>query len=317
MLITTGQPKTTHTQVDEAFEKSRHAWLSALESPELQIVARALERVGIDVDECVRETASISEAAETSFRLEGFRNIVRSEADIGPGVFERFVLAQAVLRWEEELRVSAVSPAVKRITCSGLSRFANEGTTLDVSTSQFVALCKLATLRRFAAGQFDWERSGLPRSWWPRIRPLSALIRLLSLVALDWRAFGPAFFVHMPATRPVHALLEREALKAYFRMAQSMELQPDVKALIASAWLHSPATFEVSPHLAWLNKTFADHGAVIATMGPAPPDCGVFEKSRERQRAFSEGRFRPTLGLIVWQRADMLAWAAAHRELDS
>jgi hypothetical protein len=121
----------------------------------------------------------------------------------------------------------------------------------------------------------------------------------------------------MPATRPVHALLEREALKAYFRMAQSMELQPDVKALIASAWLHSPATFEVSPHLAWLNKTFADHGAVIATMGPAPPDCGVFEKSRERQRAFSEGRFRPTLGLIVWQRADMLAWAAAHRELDS
>lgn len=317
MLITIGQPNASDSQADEAFEKSHHAWSSALESPELQIVARALERIGIDVDECVRETASISEAATTSYRLASLRNIVRSQADVAPGAFERFVLAQAALRWIEELRVSAVSPSVKRLTCSGLARFADVRTTLDVSTSQFMALCKLATLRRFAAGQFDWERSGLPRSWLPRIRPLSALIRLVSLVALEWRSFGPTFFVHMPVTRPVHALLEREALRAYFRMAQSMALQPDVKALIASAWLHSPATFEISPHLAWLNKTFADHGAVIATMGPAPPDCGVFEKSVERQRAFSEGRFRPTLGLIVWRRADMLAWAAGHREFDS
>ena len=33
------------------------------------------------------------------------------------------------------------------------------------------------------------------------------------------------------------------------------------------------------------------------------------------RRAFNEGRFRPTLGLIVWTRRDMLAWAADHPEL--
>ena len=317
MLITDSQPKTTDSRAADTFEKAHHAWSSALASPELRVVARALERVGSNVDECVRETARITEVVTTWDRLEALRDIVRSEVDVAPGAFERFVLGHAALRWEEALRSSPVSPAVKHITCSGLARFAIDRAIPDVPTSQFVALCKLATLRRFAAGQFDWERSGLPRSWLLRVRPFSALTRILSLVALEWRAFAPVFFVHMPATRPVHALLEREALKSYFRMAQSMALQPDVKALIASAWLHSPATFEISPHLAWLNKTFADHGAVIATTGPATPDCGVFDKSLERQRAFDEGRFKPTMGLVVWRRSDMLAWAGAHPELNS
>jgi hypothetical protein len=68
--------------------------------------------------------------------------------------------------------------------------------------------------------------------------------------------------------------------------------------------------------LGWLNKVFAAHGAVTATMGPAKVDTGVLAQSLERQRAFDEGRFKPTLGLIIWSRSDMLTWAAAHPELD-
>jgi hypothetical protein len=121
----------------------------------------------------------------------------------------------------------------------------------------------------------------------------------------------------MPVTHQVQALLEREALKAYYRMAQSMALQPDVKGLIASSWLHSPDTFEVSPHLSWLNRVFLEHGAVVATMGPASPDCGVLTRNLERQRAYTEGRFAPTVGLVVWPRREMLQWAANHPELES
>jgi hypothetical protein len=248
-------------------------------------------------------------------RLDAIRRIVAPAVGVTQGAFERFVLGHAALRYGNELQSAAVSPAVKRLTCSGLARFADGRTVVDLAEDRFVALCKIATLRRFAAGQLDWERTGLPRSWLRRVRPASAFIRLLSMVALEWRAFGPAFFVHLAVTYPVPALLERETLKSYYRMAQSMQLQPDVKGLIASAWLHSPATFEVSPHLAWLNKVFSEHGAMMGTMGPAPPDCGVLAQSAERQRAFEEGRFKPSLGLIVWARRDMLAWAAAHPEL--
>ena len=299
----------------EQFERAHDAWSRALASPQLQAVARALEAAAIGVDECVREAATITEWPARRHRLEAIRKtLARRTASVAQGGFERFVLGHAVLRYEDDFQSAAVSPVVKRLTCASLLRFADSRTVVDVSEHRFVALCKMATLRRFAAGQFDWEHSGLPRSWLPRIRPLAALMRVLSIATL-WRAFKPTFFVHMRVAYPVHALLEREALKSYYRMAQSMELQPDVKGLLASTWLHSPATFEVSPHLAWLNKVFAEHGAVIATMGPAPLDSGVLAQSVERQRAFSEGRFKPTLGLIVWPRRDMLAWAAAHPEL--
>jgi hypothetical protein len=297
--------------------QARVAWSHALSLPQQHAVAAALEAAAVGVDECVHEAATVTELPATQYRLEAIRNIVRhSSTSVVPGAFERFILGHAALRYEEQLSIAPVSPVVKRFTCSGVARFADDRTILDLGENRFVALCKMATLRRFSAGQFDWELSGLPRSWFPRMRPVSALIRLLSLVAFRWHGFRPAFVCHTPATRPVYALREREALKAYYRMAQSMKLQPEVKGLIAAAWLHAPVTFEVSPHLAWLNKVFAGHGAVIATIGPAAPDCGVLVGSAERQRAFEEGRFKPTIGLIVWDRGDVLAWAADHPELD-
>jgi hypothetical protein len=308
----------TVSEYVECFERARDAWSNELASSELQSVSRALEVAGVNVAECVREAARITESPSTRQRLEAFRRVVaRSTPGLAAGAFERFVLGSATLQYGGELQSAAVPPIVTRLTCQGLLRIADDRATLDVAEDRFVALCKMATLRRFAAGQFDWEHSGLPRSWLFRVRPLSALFRLLSMLAFEWRGVSPAFFVHLPIAYPVHALFEREALKSYHRMAQSMELQPEVKGLIASSWLHSPATFEISPHLAWLNKAFAAHGAFMATMGPAPPDCGVLAQSVERQRAFSEGRFKPTLGLIVWARRDVLLWAAAHPELDS
>ena len=302
----------TDSELVEHFAKARDAWSLALASPELKTVAGALAAAAIGVEECVRESARITEAPATRRRLEAIREIVAGPAaGIAPGSFERFVLAHAVLAYRKELQSAALPPVVKRLACSGLLRFADGRTVVNLSEHRFVALCKIATLRRFSHTKYP---AFYTRSWLARVRPLSALTRLLSIIAFEWRGFSPAFFVHAPATYSVPALLEREALKSYHRMARSMALQPEVKGLVASTWLHSPATFAVSPHLAWLNKVFAEHNAVVATMGPATLDSGVLVQSVERQRAFAEGRFKPTLGLIVWPRRDVLAWAAVHQE---
>lgn len=293
-------------------------WSQTLASPELQTIDRALARAAIHIDECVHESARIAEAPATRRRLEEIREVVaRLTGPLPDGSFERFVLGHTALHYRQALESAPVSPAVRRLARTGLLRVADGRTRLNLSEDLFVAFSKIATLRRFAAGQFDWERSGLPRSWLAHVRPFGELARLMSIVAFQWRAFRPGFFIHVGVTYPIRALLEREALKSYYRMAQSMALQPDVKGLIASSWLHSPDTFAVTPHLAWLNRVFAEHGAVVATMGPAPPNCGVLARSAERQRAFNEGRFKPTLGLIVWTRRDMLAWAERHPELAS
>ena len=132
----------------------------------------------------------------------------------------------------------------------------------------------------------------------------------------ELRGFQPAFFSHInPNRRNQGILLERESLRSYHRMARSMERQPGIKGLITASWLHSPDTFAVSPHLAWLNKVFVENGGHVLSIGPADIDSGVLHRSPERQQAYDAGTFKPTEALVIWPRAAMLAWAAGHEEL--
>jgi hypothetical protein len=50
-------------------------------------------------------------------------------------------------------------------------------------------------------------------------------------------------------------------------------------------------------------------------MGPAEPDCGVFERSPERKKLYDEGLFQPMTGVMLWPRREMIAWADRHPEL--
>jgi hypothetical protein len=300
----------------QSIERMRDGCAQTLACSELATIATTLRSLGSSAGECVREASQISEGRDTQERLRRMHDAVVAKAPHVPlGSFERFVLAHTTRQSLNRLASEPVAPSVKELWCDALSRHTDARATVRVTDQRFLALCKIASLRRFPAGQFDWEPSGLPRSWVPRVRPLSALVDVLSLLAVRWRGFRPAFYVHVTVTRPVHALIEREAEKAYYRIAKSMELQPDIKGMITSAWFHSPDTFGITPHLAWLNRVFLENGALVSTMGSASADCGVFHRSPERQRAYEEGRFKPTLGLIIWPRPEMAAWAARHPEL--
>jgi hypothetical protein len=302
----------------EYIERTRDGCAQCLGSKELTAVATALRSLGISEQECVEEATGISDRPDTWARLQVMREaVVKALPDVPPASFERFVLAHTTSHSLDRLASEPVALSVKRLWCETLLRFMDPRPASRASDQRFLALCKIASLRRFPAGQFDWEPSGLPRSWVPRVRPASAMLTVASLIALKWRGFKPAFYVHVTVTRPVHALLEREAEKAYHLMAQSMHLQADIKGMIASSWFHSPDTFKITPHLSWLNRVFLENGGVVCTMGPASADCGVFQRSPDRQQAYDEGRFKPTLGLIIWPRPEMLAWAARHPELAS
>jgi hypothetical protein len=311
-------PDPCNPMLSQYLDRVRDGCTQTLASKELNTIANTLRSLGISEQDCVREAAKISERPDTQARLHGMYDAVVDEApDVPFGSFERFVLAHTTRQSLDRLAREPVALSVKRLWCDALLRFTDTRATIRVSDQRFLALCKIASLRRFPAGQFDWEPSGLPRSWVPRVRPASALLKVVSLLALRWRGFNPAFYVHVTVTRPVHALLERDAQKAYHLMAQSMQLQPEIKGMIASSWFHSPDTFQITPHLSWLNRVFLENGGLVSTMGPASADCGVFHRSPDRQQAYDEGRFKPTLGLIIWPRTEMLAWAARHPELSS
>jgi hypothetical protein len=128
------------------------------------------------------------------------------------------------------------------------------------------------------------------------------------------RGLGPVFFSHLNARRKNRSLLEEEANVSYYQMARSLELQPAVKGFAASSWFRSPDTHRVSPRLAWLSRVFLENGGLVATAGAVAPDCGVLYRSLTRQRLYESGQFKPTRGLVIWPRNEMIAWANAHPE---
>jgi hypothetical protein len=171
---------------------------------------------------------------------------------------------------------------------------------------------KCALLERFVAGQFDWEVSGLPRSYILRMPPRD-LPRVFHTIVFGLRGLKPCFAVHMGLTRYPLVFNEPESHRSYYQMALAMRLQPMIRGMLMMSWFHSPETLRVSPHLAWTNKTPLAYGATLTDIGPSSPGDG-FLTSNHRRQLYESGDYRPRTGVVIWPRHAVLAWAAAHPE---
>jgi hypothetical protein len=295
-------------------EQTQLATSRALAEPPLVAVAAALRRQRLD-DECRRIAGTITTANGQQSRLQAIKDGL-AESRAAGGSFERLVVLREQLQTLPRIATLPVSDDVKRLFCEEFQFVVSppRSASLDVTKGSFVALCEVATLRRFPAGQLHWNRSGLPRSWLLAVKGRERLV-LASWIAGKLHGFAPVFFPHLNALRKNRwVLTEEESNRSYYRMAQSLVYQPDVKGLVASSWLHSPDTFAASPHLAWMNRTFLENGGLVVLMGPADPDCGVLSRSPERRKLYEAGLFKPTTGLVVWPRRAMIAWAQRHPE---
>ena len=285
----------------------------------LDRVAAALADARVDDERVYGLLSNVSENPASVEPLRALRAALQlTEGPESAGAFERTILLRALRMSAARLATYPVDASVRRLydeevraveapTPSTLSRF-------DLSKNIFVALAKIATLRRFPAGQMTWEVSGIPRSWLPKIPPAS--LPRVAQYLLKLGGLGPAFVPHLNATRKDRAaLLERETDRSWYRMAQSMRQQPAIRGLVASSWLHSPDTMRVSPHMTGFSRTLLDNGALLVRHHRADLDCGVFYRSPERKKLYDEGQFVPTHGLVIWPRKEMLAWADAHPEL--
>ena len=285
----------------------------------VDLVAAALAEARVDDEEVYGLLSNVTESPASVEPLRALRAALRlPEGPGAAGAFERTILLRAMRMSAARLVTYPVDPSVRRLydeevrvvetpTPSVMTRF-------DLSKNIFVALAKIATLRRFPAGQMTWEVSGIPRSWLPKV-PLAGLPRVAQYL-FKLGGLGPVFVPHLNATRKDRAaLLERETNRSWYRMAQSMKRQPAVRGLVTSSWLHSPDTMRVSPHMTGFSRALLDHGALLIRHHLADLDCGVFYRSPERKKLYDEGQFVPTHGLVIWPRKEMLAWADAHPDL--
>lgn len=305
----------TSSSVRSVIDDTRRAIGRALSDPPLAEVVAALDRLGLG-NECDRLVAAVTVQNGLRESLRAVRAKVASEAFSADATFERVVLLRQFDKSLVHVPSLPVSDDVKRLFCDECRCIITPPKQAGFGrmSASFVAFCELSTFRRFPAGQFHWMVSGLPRSWILKVTGRERLT-LLYWIVRKLKGFGPAFVPHLNAYRRNRWLVESEANRSYYRMAQALLLQPHVKGLVASSWLRSPETLRVSPELAWVNKAILENGGLVVTMGPADPEGGVLARSSVRKALYESGQFKPTIGLAVWPRDAMLAWAARHPEL--
>lgn len=181
---------------------------------------------------------------------------------------------------------------------------------MRVGHSWFISACKLLTGRRFPAGVYEFEVSGVPRSWLFRMRPRD-LPRVLVFLSTRTRGLFPFFAPHLALLRdPGGHLTEDNVNQSYLRMAASMRLQPRIRGMLAAGWPRDPETAKVSPNLAVLSRPVVANGGIQFRLGRVDPaTSGALGKSRRRREAFERGEWHPAIGVNIWPREAMLRWA--------
>ena len=279
---------------------------AALESPELRKVDERLRKLRIHAGE---ELEKVTHSPGSVGRLERLAEAGRVDRI----AFARWLLVKASLAAMPRIPGWRVSPSVRRLWADEVLYFAAPAGDLSffgLDHVRFREMARIATLRRYPAGQFHWEIAGFPRSWLLRSHP-RRWPGLLATLGLKLGGFWPMVEPHLNARHWGNRSLvtEPEGVSSFYRIARSVEMQPEIRGLLACSWLYCPETAAISPHLSWMRRLFVERGAFIDSIGPAPPDAGFLIGSEQRRKLYENGQYRPTITYVLWPRKAMLEWS--------
>jgi len=99
-----------------------------------------------------------------------------------------------------------------------------------------------------------------------------------------------------------------EIHESYFRIAELLAVNPEIKGLYGASWYYDPALERISPHLTYLRTQQEENGAWIFYIEPEKSG-NPFVRSKTRKRLFEEGKYQPKIYLSVWPRKSILAYS--------
>ena len=165
---------------------------------------------------------------------------------------ERLLLWHAARQALPRVSSLPVDKSVRGLLDQDLRQLHTLNVSMAVGSYHFNRAAKMVTVRRFPAGPMEWELSGIPRSFFLQAA-FPANLRFLAFVIFRLGGRAPCFSMHVaPAPRNRALSVPKEVLRAYYRMARSLQLQDNVRALL------------------------------VTLLGPAPPSSGEVKTERLR-----------------------------------
>ena len=276
----------------------------------LREASEALDRIGVNA---ASEAWRLLQGVHIAAGIEPVASLKKTAGLEGDAV-ERLLLWHAAREAAVQLPLLPVENNVRAQLAQDLPEVHAAHGSVAAGSYQFERAAKIATLRRFSAGPMEWEIEGIPRSYVLKAN-FPDNLRLVSFVTLRLGGWAPCFYMHVaPRPRNRGLSVPKLVMRAYYRMARSLQLQPTVRGLIAHAWFHDPAAVRDYPHLQALNQPYTDHGGLIVTLDPAPASSGVLAGNPQRAVNYASGKVTYRHGLAIWPRAAAIRWADSHPE---
>ncbi len=303
----------------ETLDRAREACRAGLQAEGYGAALSLLNRLGLDRRARLECVSSIWH--RRTYPAEHQNVLAQARNEIGHPelhLVDRAMVLETCAETVNRIADLPLDPAVKRLICQEFTFYSSTkpdwSAHFDPEGLSFRAYCGHALLLRLPAGQFSWNQAGLQRSalFEMPIALKPALLRRLMRMG----GLAPCFEPHMAVLRkPFAALIERECLRSYHRMARTMELQPQIKGLMAASWLFDEHTVRLTPHIAFLRKLFEENGGFVGPLRYCDQNAGFLQGSETRRKAYEDGSYRPKETLVLWPRAAMIDWAKAHPEL--
>jgi hypothetical protein len=176
------------------------------------------------------------------------------------------------------------------------------------------ALCRLKLLP--CGSEAVDIASGLPRSTLFK-GGVRQLIEGGWFVTTRLRGFRPLYESHWDR-RLARLFNEDEYNRCYLRIADLLEINPQVRGMFGASWWLDPQVHSIAPELDFLRRVPQTNGARVYRIGPDPGatrDATTF--SRKRRELYEAGKYQPERYMLVWARADLLTWAHRFRSRSS
>lgn len=292
----------------------------------LAAIDKGIETLGKSAADCAQLVAGVTEAPATQEPIRDMKQrLLTAGIPCDDDWLERVLLGHAMDDSVSKIDGQPVPFSVRELIRKQFDAFrkplASQGPLLDIDAAEndaFIAACKICTLRRFPAGPLDWVVSGMPRSWLLKMSPRD-MPRALKFILSECRGFKPFFYVHIahpPRNRAL--IIGKEVQRAYYRMAQALTIQKDIKGIMCATWLHDPVAVKMYPYLAPLNEPYLSHGGrLVASLGPAPVSSGFLKFNSVRREQYERGELKLKTVLAMWPRRAAIEWAKNSPHLES
>ena len=228
--------------------------------------------------------------------------------------YHKMLLAYLITDVEKRIRGLRVSSSILDLVAAAFRRILSQ---LENAEENFylysndlfckdLALCRLKLLP--CGAELIDIYSGVPRSILFQ-NGLHQLVRGVEFFLHRGNSFRPWYESHWDR-RLVRTFTPRGYDQCYLRIAELLELNPEIKGMMGSSWWFDPALERISPDLTFLRKVPLENGAQLFRVGTrvyATRQATLL--AAERKILYDSGRYHPTIYLLAWTRKDMLEWA--------